>query len=29
VLMLEHKERQRWMEEISAINQRANSETLQ
>lgn len=26
VLMLEHKERQRWMEEISAINERANSE---
>ena len=29
VLMLEHKERQRWMEEISAINERANSEAVQ
>jgi hypothetical protein len=26
--MLEHKERQRWMEEISAINERANSEAV-
>ena len=29
VLLLEHKERQRWMEEISAINERANSEAVQ
>ncbi|WP_431276846.1 DUF6760 family protein [Variovorax ureilyticus] len=28
-MSLEHKERQRWMEEISAINERANSEALQ
>jgi len=27
--MLEHRERQRWMEEISAINERANSEAVQ
>ena len=29
VLLLEHKERQRWVEEISAINDRANSEAVQ
>ena len=29
VLLLEHKERQRWMKEISAINERANSEAVQ
>jgi hypothetical protein len=28
VMSLEHKERQRWMEEISAINERANSEAV-
>jgi hypothetical protein len=26
VLTLEHAQRQRWVEEISAINERANSE---
>lgn len=29
VLMLEHAERRRWVEEISAINERLNSEMLQ
>jgi hypothetical protein len=29
VLTLEHAERQRWVSEISAINERANSEAIQ
>jgi hypothetical protein len=29
VLNLEHAERRRWVEEISAINERANSEANQ